>query len=59
MKSHSSSIFTVKKLDVRHSNSKSVFVVPHLLFTLEDCSGPQSYLGMLRANTAFWILPVL
>lgn len=48
MKSNSSSICTVKKLTVRYRDAKSVFLVLHLLCTLEDCSGLQYCLGSLH-----------
>lgn len=48
MKSHSSSICTVKKLTVTYSDAKSIFLVLQLLCTLEGCSGWQYYLGSLH-----------
>lgn len=55
---HSGSVFsTGKKLTVRHSDARDRFIVPYLLWALEDCAGLQYRPGMLCANTAFQFLP--
>lgn len=55
---HSGSVFsTGKKLTVRHSDARNLFIVPYLLWALEDCAGLQYQPGMLCANTPFQFLP--
>lgn len=58
MKSQSSSIFsTEKKPTARHSDAGNLFIVPYLPQALAGCAGAQRCPGMLRASTAFELLP--